>query len=288
MQEPGKAISPVERTEVLLLPAPTVWPMVLALGITLCMAGLLTSIVVSALGLVLTVMASAGWFRSVLPHERHEAVPVQVAVKSAAERLPSGTAQGQSHRQVKPFESYSFIAGIEGGLAGGVAMAIPATVFSMVEYHSPWYAVNLLAAGGFVGWSGASDAFLSQFHLQGLMAGLGIHILVSVLVGLLYGAMLPMFPRRPILTGGIVAPLLWTALVYSVMNSISPILSGRVDWRWFVLSQMAFGVVAGFVVSLRVKMNSPEFQALPLAARAGLQTDGARRRRTSRNEDKKR
>ena len=288
MQEPGKAISPVERTEVLLLPAPTVWPMVLALGITLCMAGLLTSIVVSALGLVLTVMASAGWFRSVLPPERHEAVPVQVAVKSAAERLPSGTAQGQSHRQVKPFESYSFIAGIEGGLAGGVAMAIPATVFSMVEYHSPWYAVNLLAAGGFVGWSGASDAFLSQFHLQGLMAGLGIHILVSVLVGLLYGAMLPMFPRRPILTGGIVAPLLWTALVYSVMNSISPILSGRVDWRWFVLSQMAFGVVAGFVVSLRVKMNSPEFQALPFAARAGLHTDEARRGRAGKDEDTKR
>ena len=120
------------------------------------------------------------------------------------------------------------------------------------------------------------------------MAGLGIHILVSVLVGLLYGAMLPMFPRRPILTGGIVAPLLWTALVYSVMNSISPILSGRVDWRWFVLSQMAFGVVAGFVVSLRVKMNSPEFQALPFAARAGLHTDEARRGRAGKDEDTKR
>jgi hypothetical protein len=273
----------------LLLPAPTVWPMVLALGITLCMAGLLTSVAVSALGLVLTVMASAGWFRNVLPHEQHEAVPVQVAVKPAAQATPSmAPPQGQSHRQVKPFESYSFIAGIEGGLAGGVAMAITATVFSMMEYHSPWYAVNLLAAGGFVGWSGASDAFLSHFHMQGVMAGLGIHILVSVLVGLLYGAMLPMFPRRPMLTGGIVAPLLWTALVYSVMNSISPILSGRVDWRWFVLSQVAFGLVAGFVVSLRVKISSPEFQALPFAARAGLHTNSARRRHTSKAEDTKR
>jgi hypothetical protein len=279
-------MSPVEGTQTLLLPAPTVWPMVLALGITLCMAGLLTSIAVSALGVILAVMASVGWFRNVLPHEQHEAVAVPLAAPKAEEAptLP----RSQLHRQVQPFQTYSFIAGIEGGLAGGAAMAVPATVFSLLKFHSPWYAVNLLAAGGFVGWTNASDAFLSQFHLQGLMAGLGIHLLVSVLVGLLYGAMLPMFPRRPMLTGGLVAPLVWTALVYTTMNSISPILSGRVDWWWFVLSQVAFGLVAGFVVSLRVKMNSPEFQALPLAARAGLQTDGARRRRTSRNEDKKR
>ncbi len=286
MQEPGKTKSPAEGTETLHLPAPTVWPMVLALGITLVIAGLLTSIAVSALGLILTAMASVGWFRNVLPHERHETVTVRVAAPKA-EEAPAAP-HSQLHRQVQPFQTYSFAAGIEGGLAGGVAMAVPATVFSLLKFHSPWYAVNLLAAGGFVGWSNASDAFLSQFHLQALAAGLGIHLLVSVLVGMLYGAMLPMFPRHPILTGGLVAPLLWTALVYSVMNSISPILSGRIDWRWFILSQVAFGLVAGFVVSLRVKMNSPEFQALPLAARVGLQTDGARRGRARQNEDKKR
>ncbi|MGC9157946.1 MAG: hypothetical protein ACP5FH_03060 [Terracidiphilus sp.] len=287
MREPGRETNPAAGAGTLELPAPTVWPMVLALGITLCLAGFVTSAVISVLGLLLSAMASVGWFREVLPIERHETVMLPAAAQAGEVRLAAAPPSSR-RRLVQPLETYSFAAGIEGGLAGGVAMAVPATVFSLMRFHTPWYAVNLLAAGGFVGWANASDAFLGQFHPQGLVAGLGIHLLVSVLVGLLYGAMLPMFPRRPMLTGGLVAPLLWTALVYSVMNSISPILSGRVDWRWFVLSQVAYGLVAGFVVSRRIKMNSPEFQALPFAVRAGLQTDGAPGRRAGQSEDKKR
>ena len=45
-----------------------------------------------------------------------------------------------------------------------------------------------------------------------------LHGLVSTLVGLLYGAMLPMFPRRPILLGGLIAPVLWSGLLYSILG----------------------------------------------------------------------
>ncbi len=284
MHGPENEMKPGEVAGKLQLPAPTVWPIVLALGITLCIAGLLTSVVVSVLGLILSAIASVGWFRNVLPHETHEDVAVWLA--GAKQEAAPAVPRSRLHRQVQPFQTYSFIAGIEGGLAGGAAMAIPATIFGLLKFHSPWYAINLLAAGGFVGWTNASDAFLSQFHVQGLLAAVGIHLLVSVLVGLLYGAMLPMLPRRPMLTGGLLAPLVWTALVYSTMNSISPILAGRIDWLWFVLSQVAFGVVCGFVVSLRVKVSSPEFQALPFATRAGLHSDAERRRRKSKDEGK--
>jgi hypothetical protein len=265
--------------------------MVLGLGITLCIAGLLTSMTITVLGLVLALMAGVGWFRNVLPHEKHEAVPVKVAVKAAVEEilappLPSLQARVTLHREIKPLVTFSFIAGIEGGLAGGAAMAIPATIFSLVKFHSLWYAMNLLAAGGFVGWANASDAFLSQFHPIGLVAAIGIHFTVSVLVGLLYGAMLPMFPRLPILTAGIMAPLLWSGLSYEVMSTVSPILSGRVDWGWFIFSQVAFGLVAGFVVNLRLKVRTDEFQSLPFAVRAGLHTDEMRRKRKSDNGDK--
>lgn len=283
MHGPENEMKPGQAAGTLHLPAPTVWPMVLALGITLCIAGLLTSMAVSVLGLILTVISSVGWFRNVLPHEKHEAVAVPLPAK--AEEHPA-VPRSRMHRQVQPFQTYSFVAGIEGGLAGGAAMAVPATVFSLLKFHSPWYAINLLAAGGFVGWTNASDAFLSQFHVQGLLAAVGIHLLISLLVGLLYGAMLPMLPRWPILTGGVAAPLVWTALVYSTMASISPILAGRIDWGWFILSQVAFGLVCGFVVSLRVKVNSPEFQALPFATRAGLHSDEARRRSKSKDEGK--
>jgi flagellar biosynthesis protein FliR len=97
--------------------------------------------------------------------------------------------------------------------------------------------------------------------------------LASVLIGLLYGAMLPMYPKKPILTAGFIAPFLWTGLLYSALGVISPILNQRIDWMWFVLSQIAFGLVAGFVVNLHVKVRTPQFRALPFAVRAGLHTD---------------
>jgi len=46
--------------------------MVLALGVSLVVAGMLTNAAISLLGLVLTVCASIGWFRQVLPVEHHD------------------------------------------------------------------------------------------------------------------------------------------------------------------------------------------------------------------------
>jgi hypothetical protein len=149
-------------------------------------------------------------------------------------------------------------------------MIVPATIFSQLKYHSLWYAMNLLAAGGFQSWAGQSDAFLGQFHLQGLLAGVLIQGFVSLLVGLLYGAMLPMFPRYPILTAGFMAPLLFTGIVYSALGIVSPILNQRIEWFWFVVSQVSFGLVCGYVVNLQAKVRTPQFQALPFRLRAGL------------------
>ena len=58
------------------LPAPTAWPMVLALGLTLVFAGLVTSASVTILGAIFLVCGCVGWFGDVLPHEKHESVPV--------------------------------------------------------------------------------------------------------------------------------------------------------------------------------------------------------------------
>ena len=150
-------------------------------------------------------------------------------------------------------------------------MIVPAALYGLIRYHSVWYAANLLAAGGFVSWAGESNAFLAQFHLRGLLAASAIHGLTSVLIGLLYGAMLPMFPRKPILTAGFIAPFLWTGILYSALGIISPILDQRIDWWWFIVSQIAFGLVAGFVVNLHVRVRTPQFLSLPFTVRAGIQ-----------------
>ena len=260
------------RSDLIHMPAPTAWPMVLALGVSLLIAGMVTSVAVSLLGLVLMLFSAIGWFRSVLPVEAHEFVEAEAessaipSLRTSIERLPIGP----MHRKVIPVETFQFTTGLRGGVAGGIAMIVPATAFSLLRYHSLWYATNLMAAGGFVGWANQSDAFLAQFHWQGLLAALGIHITSSLLVGLLYGAMLPMFPRWPILTAGFIAPLLWTGLLSSVLGIVSPILNARIDWYWFVPSQIAYGLVAGYVVNLHTKVRTPQFQALPFAVRAGI------------------
>jgi hypothetical protein len=260
---------------VIQLPRPTAWPLVLALGISLIMAGMVTSIEFGILGLVLAIAGAVGWTLQVLPHEAHEPVPVsgeEITVTSARTLMerPARRPASESPRKILPIETFRITTGIRGGIAGGTAMVVPATIFSLLKYHSLWYSVNLLAAGGFVSWAGASDAFLSQFHIQGVLAGFLIQGFVSLLVGLLYGAMLPMFPRYPILTAGFMVPLLFTGIVHSAIGIVSPILNQRIDWFWFIVSQVAFGLVCGYVVNLQTRVRTPQFRALPFAVRAGL------------------
>jgi hypothetical protein len=216
-----------------------------------------------------------GWFFDIFPHERHISIPIEVGIveisstRTTREKLPIE----EIHRKLLPIETFSVMAGVKGGIVGGIAMIVPAALFGLIRYHSIWYAANLLAAGGFISWARASNEFLAAFHLQGLLAAIGIHALTSVLIGLLYGAMLPMFPQKPILTAGFIAPFLWTGLLYSALNIISPLLAERIDWLWFIVSQIAFGLVCGFVVNLQVKVRTPQFRALPFSIRAGLHTD---------------
>jgi len=216
-----------------------------------------------------------GWFFEMFPHERHISIAVEVGV---VEITSTRTARGllpveASHRTLLPVETFKVMAGVKGGIVGGIAMIVPASLYGLIRYHSIWYAPNLLAAGGFVSWAGKSDEFFAQFHLEGLLAAIGIHTLASVLIGLLYGAMLPMFPRKPILTAGFIAPFLWTGLLYSTLNIISPVLAGRINWPWFIISQIAFGLVCGFIVNQQVRVRTPQFRALPFAVRAGLEMD---------------
>ena len=52
----------------------------------------------------------------------------------------------------------------------------------------------------------------------------------------------------PLAWGGLLLPLLWTAVSYGLMGVVNPLLQQRVDWPWFIVSQFVFGVVAAIVV----------------------------------------
>src|SRR6476659_4926423 len=74
---------------VVVMPAPTAWPFVLALGVALIFAGLLTGAAVSVLGMMLYVAGCVGWFREVFPHEHQELV---VIVPARERELPPARA----------------------------------------------------------------------------------------------------------------------------------------------------------------------------------------------------
>ena len=257
------------------LPAPTAWPIVLALGITLVFAGLVTSESVSILGAILTIAGAVGWFRNVLPHEAHESVPV-LQEKPVLETLrPEVARLGLPHdskRAWLPLEIYPVSAGVKGGLAGSVAMAVLTMLYGLLKQQSIWYPINLLVAGFFPAAVNATTAQIAAFHLSAFLIAIPIHLLTSLLVGLLYGAMLPMFPRRPILLGGLIVPIVWSGLLYTTLDIINPVLNQRISWFWFVLSQIGFGIVAGVVVSQQQRIRT--WQGLPFAIRAGIEAPG--------------
>jgi hypothetical protein len=264
-----------ERPRSVDLPRPTAWPMVMAFGITLLFAGFVTSFAVTAVGAVLLLCAAVGWFREVLPYEREETVPVAVltefpvSLRASVARI--GTERGP-HRARLPLEIHPVSAGVKGGLAGAVAMAVLAVLYGIVKQHSVWYPINLLAAGASARFAAMPLEGLRQFHADALLLACAIHLLTSVMVGLLYGVMLPMFPRRPILLGGVIAPLLWTGLLHATLDAVNPALNDRVDWPWFVVTQIGFGIVAGAVVTRTARVRTMQFESF--AVRAGISTPG--------------
>jgi hypothetical protein len=257
------------------VPASTAWPIVLAFGFTLMFAGLLTSVSVSVLGVVLAAAGCVGWFREVLPHEHEETVPVVLEAnrlttqRRIVERLPVPTHQ---LRAWLPVRTYPISSGVKGGAAGSVAMAFFACAYGILKVGSVWYPINLLAAGLYRESIGLVPAQLYSFHADAFAIACVLHGLVSVLVGLLYGAMRPIFPRRAILLGGIVAPVLWSGLVYSILGLLNPLLASHIDWFWFVVSQMAFGIVAGNVVARQASI--PTRENVVFALRAGIEAPG--------------
>jgi hypothetical protein len=276
------AIVPMEQAEQSLwapveieVPKSTAWPIVLAFGFTLMFAGLLTSVSVSALGFVLSVAGCVGWFREVFPHEQEETVPVvleeqHITTKCrVVERVPVAP---DLVRAWLPVRTYPISAGIKGGFAGGVAMAVLACTYGLAKAASIWYPINLLAATAYPDSLRLGTAQLSLFHADSFAIAIALHGVGSIFVGLLYGAMLPMFARQPIVLGGLIAPVLWSSLLYSIMATLNPLLASRINWFWFVASQIAFGIVAGIVVMRQARVSTRE--NLPFVLRAGIEAPG--------------
>jgi hypothetical protein len=189
--------------------------------------------------------------------------------RRTVERLPVAAEQV---RAWLPVHTYPVSAGIKGGWAGAVAMSLLAGAYGLLKVGSLWYPLNLLASVVYAQSVKLGPAELLTFHADSFAVAVLLHGLGSTLVGVLYGVMLPMLPRRPVVLGGLIAPVLWSGALYSTLGLTNPVLQDRIDWTWFMASQVAFGVVAGLVVVRQTRR--PTRENVSFALRAGVEAPG--------------
>jgi hypothetical protein len=258
------------------LPAPTAWPIVAAFGLALLFFGLVTNLFVSVVGFLTGLIGAIGWCLDVFPHPKHEYVPIRPEdqhpkpIRTAGrvvQMLEAGNVPNRAHI---PVEVHPYTAGILGGLAGAAVMAFLACTWGVFKYGSIWYPINLLAAAGVPELSEASLDTLKHFSLAGLIVGSIAHLTISCLVGLLYVVLVPMLPRRfEWFFGGIIPPLFWTGLIFATLRLVDPKLAIAIDWLPFIICQVVFGMVCGFIVFKSTKAEIKE--NWPLAQKLGIE-----------------
>ena len=186
------------------------------------------------------------------------------------ERLPVAADQV---RAWLPVQTYPVSAGVKGGLAGSVAMAVLACAYGVLKVGSIWYPINLLAAVGLRAIAEDSDRQqLNAFHAGQLRDRRGparsrLHAGRTALRR--DAADVPAAAdraRRADRAGVVVGAAVLDA------RPVNPLLASHIDWFWFVASQVAFGVVAGLVVVRQSRM--PTRENVPFALRAGIEAPG--------------
>ncbi len=144
-----------------------------------------------------------------------------------------------------PAEIYPYSAGIVGGLLGGLAMVPVALAYGVISGKGIWYPINLVAATLIPAWQQASQATLIQFHLQGVIVGLLIHLFMSVALGFIFAVMLPALPWTPFFWAFAVGPILWAGAVYAGLPLLNPIMARYIDLLSFAIANIVYSLVLG-------------------------------------------
>ncbi len=232
------------------IPESTSAPLVTAFGVTLVAAGLVTNLWVMVGGAVIALVGLWQWFGDVFPGERLEEIPAPNATQRRWDFAVEAI-QRAGTRGIYPERAHPWRSGILGGIFGGVAMAVVASIWGLVEHSSVWLPINLLAGCVMPSVGGADETALALFNPAWIGAACMIHGALSVACGVLYALALPIAPQRPILAGSVALPVIVTGLVWPTLTIVNPALDGFISWPWFVGSQVAFGVVCGWWVAGR-------------------------------------
>lgn len=232
------------------MPRPTAAPMVLALGMAMLAGGVPFGLGFFIIGGMVIIAGIYLWIAQLLPGRGH----VQEEIEEPVEKLIEVQTQGSvthlhqgmpGYRLLLPQSYHPISSGVKGGIVGGIVMPITAIIWGVMTGHGIWYPVNLVAGLVLPGIDKMSDETLQQFNFPLFMVAGSIHIVMSLIIGLIFGVLLPTLPTVPraIAWGGLLAPLLWSGVSYALVKTMNPVMERQVSWPWFIAAQFVFGAV---------------------------------------------
>ena len=170
-------------------------------------------------------------------------------------------------------KTYPVSAGVKGGLAGSVAMAVLACAYGVLKAGSIWYPdqsscrsrVRRIAEA-----RARTAVFIPCRQLRHCSGSPRARVCAGW-IALRRDASHVRAPtdraRRTDRPGAVVG-----AAVHDSRALLNPLLASHIDWPWFIASQVAFGIVAGLVVVRQSRM--PTRENLSFAIRAGIEAPG--------------
>ncbi len=162
---------------------------------------------------------------------------------SQAKREPSSIAAPEVELSV-PAWVYPYRLGLSGGALGGVAMIVVALIYGW-QHNTLWLPVNLIGATLVRHLQTASLAELSSFNLAAFLAGLSLHMLMSVGLGFVFALLLPTLPGPVLIWSLTVGPALWVLASLLTLPLIDPVMTLYVDRPSFFAAHFVYGLVLG-------------------------------------------
>jgi hypothetical protein len=141
------------------------------------------------------------------------------------------------------------VVGVIGGLIGGVLMAIFSMSMSVMRGPGMWMPVKLI--GGFVLGPSAINE-VEAFDFTPIASGLLIHMVVSAVLGGLFGALASKLPDVTVALYGVVYALaIWFVALFFVLPIVDPLLVNNTNPVLFAVSHIIYGVSVGWWISTR-------------------------------------
>jgi hypothetical protein len=150
---------------------------------------------------------------------------------------------------------YPYRVGLTGGALGGVVMVAVALIYGVTSGRGIWLPVNLIGATVVRDLQGASIATLTQFNAAALIAGLILHMAMSIGLGYVFALLLPTMPGPPILWSLTVGPLLWSIASLLILPAINPVMAEHVDGGSFFIAHVVYGLVLGWWIPRTPKIH---------------------------------